>query len=167
MILIILYHLIDLLVYIRSKPDLEQRKETLAFAFIFLSGFILFAVSHLDFYIFHLGIVEFDSLILLLINFCPALWLQYYYIKYQANIVRKGESLVFQRNFIDEFDLTRREHEIVELIQEGKSNQEIEDALYISFNTVKNHIYNIYQKTGVNSRTQLLHLIKKVINKVD
>ncbi len=167
MILIIIINLINLLAYPRRNPENEQKEAIQAFGTIFLSGYFLFTLSHIDFYILHLGIVEFDTFILLIINLCPAVWLHYYYLKYQVKISSKGESLVFQRNFIDEFDLTRREQEIIELIRDGKSNQEIEDALFISFNTVKNHIYNIYQKTGVNSRTQLLHLIRKVVNRMD
>jgi DNA-binding CsgD family transcriptional regulator len=112
-----------------------------------------------------LEIVEFDTLILLIINLCPAVWLHYYYLKYQAKITGKGESFVFWRNFIEEYGLTDREEQIIELIMDGKSNQEIEDTLYISVHTVKNHIYNIYQKTGVNSRTQLLHLIKQLVSR--
>ena len=38
-------------------------------------------------------------------------------------------------------------------------NKEIEDLLFISYNTVKNHIYNIYQKLGVNSRGQMIHSV--------
>jgi DNA-binding CsgD family transcriptional regulator len=47
----------------------------------------------------------------------------------------------------------------MELILQGKSNKEIEDVLFISYNTVKNHIYNLYQKLGVKSRGQLINFI--------
>jgi len=54
-------------------------------------------------------------------------------------------------------NLTKRETEITKLIIEGKSNDEIKDILFISHHTVKNHIYIIYKKVGVKSRTQLIH----------
>ena len=38
---------------------------------------------------------------------------------------------------------------------------EIESLLYISRSTVKNHIYNLYQKMGVKSRVQLIHLVMR------
>ena len=50
--------------------------------------------------------------------------------------------------------LTERELEILRLIAEGLSNQEIGSQLYLSLNTVKAHTRNIYGKLGVNSRTQ-------------
>jgi DNA-binding CsgD family transcriptional regulator len=165
MIIIIIFNLINLLVYSKRNDELEQKLEIQAFGAIFLIAYTGFTISHLDFYILHLGIVEFDTLILLIINLCPAVWLHYYYLKYQAKITGKGESFVFWRNFIEEYGLTDREEQIIELIMDGKSNQEIEDTLYISVHTVKNHIYNIYQKTGVNSRTQLLHLIKQLVSR--
>lgn len=55
--------------------------------------------------------------------------------------------------------ISKREQEIVDLILAGKSNQEIQNMLFISLHTVKNHIYNLYQKFGVRSRGQLVHLI--------
>lgn|GEM_PF-3539123 len=56
------------------------------------------------------------------------------------------------------FHLSKRELEIVTLVSEGKSNQEIADSLYISLKTVKAHLYNTFQKTAVNNRTQLAQL---------
>jgi len=50
--------------------------------------------------------------------------------------------------------LSEREIEILQLIAEGQSNQEIGSRLYLSLNTVKAHTRNIYGKLGVNSRTQ-------------
>jgi len=50
--------------------------------------------------------------------------------------------------------LTRRELEVLHLIGEGHSNQEIAKALVITLNTVKKHASGIYGKLGVHSRTQ-------------
>ena len=50
--------------------------------------------------------------------------------------------------------LSARELEVLGLIAEGHSNQEIAAKLYLSLNTVKVHSSNIYGKLGVNSRTQ-------------
>ncbi len=54
--------------------------------------------------------------------------------------------------------LTPREADIIGLILRGKSNADIEKALFISIHTVKNHITNIHQKLGVRSRWQLISL---------
>lgn len=50
--------------------------------------------------------------------------------------------------------LSKRELEILQLIDEGLSNQEITKRLVITLHTVKKHSSNIYAKLGVNSRTQ-------------
>jgi LuxR family maltose regulon positive regulatory protein len=52
--------------------------------------------------------------------------------------------------------LTRREQEVLRLIAEGASNQDIAEALVIALGTVKKHITTIFAKVGVTSRTQLL-----------
>lgn len=54
---------------------------------------------------------------------------------------------------IDEISqLTPREREILELIGQGLSNQDIADKLIIELGTVKNHVHSILQKLNVNSR---------------
>jgi LuxR family maltose regulon positive regulatory protein len=50
--------------------------------------------------------------------------------------------------------LSKRESEVLQLIAEGLSNQEIADRLFISLSTVKWHTGNIYGKLGVRNRTQ-------------
>jgi LuxR family maltose regulon positive regulatory protein len=49
--------------------------------------------------------------------------------------------------------LSAREMEVLALIAEGKSNQEISAELYLALNTVKRHIYNIFAKLEVKKRT--------------
>jgi two-component system NarL family response regulator len=50
--------------------------------------------------------------------------------------------------------LTRREQEILALIAQGKTNQEIADQLYITPGTVRVHVHAILHKLGVQDRTQ-------------
>ena len=50
--------------------------------------------------------------------------------------------------------LSSRETEILVLVAQGKTNKEIASLLYISLNTVKVHVSNIFQKIGVSSRTE-------------
>jgi DNA-binding NarL/FixJ family response regulator len=53
----------------------------------------------------------------------------------------------------NEFGLSEREAEILNLLAQGFRYQDIADQLYISFGTVRTHIYNIYSKMHVNNRT--------------
>jgi len=54
----------------------------------------------------------------------------------------------------NEYSLTQREHDILALLAEGRSNREIAGALYLSEKTVKAHLAAIFRKLGVTNRTQ-------------
>ena len=66
---------------------------------------------------------------------------------------------------IERFRLTKREQEIIVFILEGKTNKNIEKELFISWRTVKSHLYNIYRKLKVHNRLQLMNTIKDYLNK--
>ena len=50
--------------------------------------------------------------------------------------------------------LSARELQVLHLLAEGLTNQEIAQQLYVSPNTVRVHAYHIYGKLGVHNRTQ-------------
>jgi DNA-binding NarL/FixJ family response regulator len=54
--------------------------------------------------------------------------------------------------------LSSREMEILELVAQGNTNRQIAHALYLSDQTVKNHITSILRKLAVNDRTQAVVL---------
>lgn len=54
----------------------------------------------------------------------------------------------------EDFSLTPREKEILSWLQQGKTNWEIGQILGASEKTIKNHMHNIFNKLGVNNRTQ-------------
>jgi len=56
--------------------------------------------------------------------------------------------------------LTKRETQVMALVHQGLSNKEIAEQLFISLNTLKVHIRNLYGKMGVENRTQALLLMK-------
>ncbi len=58
--------------------------------------------------------------------------------------------------------LTAREIEVLEMVADGKTSREIGDLLFISENTVKNHIRNILDKLGLHSRNEaVLYAIRE------
>jgi DNA-binding CsgD family transcriptional regulator len=95
---------------------------------------------------------------LLLLNAIPILWLHRFFSRHHIPFSSE-EDLGFLDGMLKQRQISRREREIMELILQGKSNKEIEDSLFISYNTVKNHIYNLYQKLGVKSRGQMIHFV--------
>ena len=63
--------------------------------------------------------------------------------------------------FMSKGILTKREKEVFSLLVDNKSTKEIADILNISEKTVRNHISNVIQKLGVESRIQaVFELIK-------
>lgn len=54
-------------------------------------------------------------------------------------------------------EISEREIEIIELVAEGLTNQEIAERLTISKRTVDNHVSNIFTKTGAKNRVALLN----------
>ena len=51
-------------------------------------------------------------------------------------------------------ELTERESEVLSLLAEGKENSQIAEELFISVQTVKNHVSNILAKLKVDNRVQ-------------
>ncbi|WP_130736192.1 response regulator transcription factor [Flavobacterium sp. J27] len=58
-------------------------------------------------------------------------------------------------------ELSNQEIKIKEYILNGKSNKEIAEELFISLNTVKTHISNIYNKLNVSNRKELINKFQK------
>lgn len=57
-------------------------------------------------------------------------------------------------------ELTSREEEVLSLINEGLTNQEIADRLYIECGTVKNHVHKILKKLDVNNRQEAAYVLQ-------
>jgi two-component system, NarL family, response regulator LiaR len=57
----------------------------------------------------------------------------------------------------EEYHITPREQEILQLLSKGLSYQELADKLFISSKTVRKHIFNIYEKLHVNSRMEAVN----------
>ena len=81
--------------------------------------------------------------------FAPHLALKLGQLKDAASAVSSGIRLK------DAHGLTSREAEVVSLVVDGLSDEEIAEKLFISDSTVKKHLYNAYAKIGVSNRLQL------------
>lgn len=57
-------------------------------------------------------------------------------------------------NTLDKLSITPREFEVLQLIAQGLSNQEIAERMFVSLNTIKTHISNLFSKLDAQRRTQ-------------
>lgn len=64
---------------------------------------------------------------------------------------------------LDALGISKREHEVLELMARGLSNQEIADRLFVSVNTVKTHSANLFSKLDVRRRTQAVRKGKDLL----
>jgi DNA-binding CsgD family transcriptional regulator len=76
--------------------------------------------------------------------------------------VNSNENFVLNESLISELELSKREMEILNLLAEGHSNQEIADKLFVSLSTVKTHLQNLFQKLDVKRRTQAIEKGKRL-----
>lgn len=90
------------------------------------------------------------------------IWLAHKLIKPRIQIIEKEVYKERSINFvadeatITKLGLSKRELEVLSLIAEGFSNQEIGERLFISLNTVKTHTSRLFEKLDVKRRTQAI-----------
>jgi two-component system, NarL family, response regulator LiaR len=63
---------------------------------------------------------------------------------------------------LSKFRISKREWEVLALISEGLSNQEIAERLFVSLNTIKTHSSNLFEKLEVKRRTQAIEKGKRL-----
>ncbi|MGP4078401.1 response regulator [Pseudalkalibacillus sp. R45] len=72
----------------------------------------------------------------------------------ESKVAQKMMNRFRTKESLPHHELTKRELEVLSLIGEGKTNQEIGDTLFIGIKTVKTHVSNILSKLAVSDRTQ-------------
>ncbi|MFC1529908.1 response regulator transcription factor [Gemmatimonadota bacterium] len=158
---LLLFQLTRLVRYGLILSDLKKRRMLISLGTFYLAAFMLFTISSTM-----PGNDPFplNAVTLLLCNLFPLVWLNRYF---PASAVSDPVPVDLQAP-MDEIcirhNISNREREVAELILQGKSNQEIQDQLFISVSTVKNHIYRLFRKLGVNSRGQLVNIVLQTRN---
>jgi DNA-binding NarL/FixJ family response regulator len=75
---------------------------------------------------------------------------------------RNGEFSIDQFNQKLPTPLSQREYELLMHLRTGKTNREIAEVSFISVNTVKTHLQNLFEKLDVGNRTQALFRIREL-----
>ena len=58
--------------------------------------------------------------------------------------------------------ISKSEYQVIEMVWQGKTNTEVAEQLFISINTVKTHLTNIYRKLEVGSKPQLISRLRSM-----
>jgi len=75
-------------------------------------------------------------------------------VEKEVFISKPAEGYIPDEKTLLKFGISKREWEVLELMSQGLSNQEIAERLFVSVNTVKTHLSNLFQKLDVKRRTQ-------------
>ena len=76
--------------------------------------------------------------------------------------VNRNENFVLDTSLVSQLNLSKRELEILSLLAQGHSNQEIATKLFVSISTVKTHSQNIFEKLDVKRRIQAVEKAKRL-----
>jgi len=144
----------SIFVLIRNLKSIQDKDaRTISTAFIILSALMVpFIMIDVFFTIQGLATLP-------IYYFWISLIILIYLVNYFIRIPESPGNIIDAKK-LEAFRITEREKEIIEEIRLGLTSKEIADHLDISVNTVNNHIANIYAKTEVNSRIDLLNILK-------
>ena len=76
--------------------------------------------------------------------------------------IGRNENFVLNKSLVTQLELSNRELEILGLMAEGNSNQEIANRIFVSLSTVKTHNQNLFEKLDVKRRTQAIEKAKRL-----
>ena len=84
------------------------------------------------------------------------------YISRNENLPDRQAGFVPNESLVAQLELSTRELEILGLLAEGNSNQEIANRIFVSLSTVKAHNQNLFEKLDVKRRTQAIEKAKRL-----
>lgn len=152
----------QLLIQAKRFSDEKKQKAMSLFAYLNLLVYSISIILSLRFFQSRLAAIY--VLAFFLANIPPLLyWKTYLKRHLLAPSLQKISPEVLQL-FLADYKISKREEDVIRHLCEGKTNKEISQTLFISLQTVKDHIYHIYQKTDVKNRVQLINLIQSYKN---
>ncbi|MEP6750321.1 MAG: LuxR C-terminal-related transcriptional regulator [Bacteroidota bacterium] len=76
--------------------------------------------------------------------------------------ITRNENFMLDTAVVSQLELSKRELQILSLLAEGHSNQEIAAKLFVSLSTVKTHNQNLFEKLDVKRRIQAVEKAKRL-----
>jgi DNA-binding CsgD family transcriptional regulator len=154
-VLVLFGSFIHLLICTRRIAEAEHRRVTQSFGVFYFVAFILLmaclmAPESVQFFS--------EPPVVFLFNLFPVLWFRFGVLKNGSMLPRSVDKTGLEC-YLDKYDISPREREIIQLVLEGRGDREIANTLFIAYHTVKNHKYQLYKKLGVKSRFELMTMV--------
>ena len=135
-----------------------MRKEILIYAIILAAVLIVLKISEASFIFSRLS-VEYYLSIIAVIFLVFGIWVGSKKSSPTLDpIVFDSEAL---NERLQELGMTPREYEVICKLADGLSNKEIGEALYLSENTIKTHMANIFSKLNAKRRTEVIGIARE------
>lgn len=83
-------------------------------------------------------------------------------VEKEVFVHRNGAPFILNETALQALQLTKREFEVLQLMAEGLSNQEIAARLFLSLHTIKTHSSRLFEKMEVKRRTQAIEKGKRL-----
>ncbi len=137
--------------------NIEQRKSASGFGWTYLAGFLAYSLPYyLSYWVHFPKLLDAVPYAYYLMHFLPMVFLLQFCRSQQIHSEEQFRGAPSLDYVVSKFAISIRERGVLELLLAGKNNKEIADELFISPNTVRNHIYSIYGKMAVKNRVQLV-----------
>ena len=95
-------------------------------------------------------LIDHYTLLIVVISICLSLVIVLYFLLYfQNNKMSENDAV---KNISIKYKLGIQEEKVLNLLIQGLSNQEMADELYVSVNTIRNHVASIYKKTNMKKK---------------
>ena len=157
-LIVVIYELLIILRYLFAVRKMETGvigSYSMTYGWVFLAGFGIYVLVAYSASLFSGNIPEgLTPYIYFIVHGIPLVVLWLFHQNEPVAVINTDVPHIIQ--FIEENGLTTKEANILKQIIHGAINREIAQSSFISPNTVRNHIYNIYNKTGIRNRFQLL-----------
>lgn len=82
-------------------------------------------------------------------------------IEKEVRVISNDDFILNEKELLER-KISKRELEVLTLMAEGLSNQEIAERLFVSLNTIKTHSAKLFEKLEVKRRTQAIETAKKL-----
>jgi len=124
---------------------------------------LVFLLKYLEYQFFAKDLaLEFYLAVIAILFTGLGIWAGFRLTRKKVVVVKMSADFVFNERELDRLGISKREHEVLEWMAKGLSNQEIADKLFVSLNTVKTHTSNLFLKLEVSRRTQAIQKAKEL-----